>query len=69
MDNLNTYYHIVPKNDGYTYLCQSNNELFLVRKDAPPHSEELVFEDSVMAEKFIADNNLQGYKIEAFLRR
>jgi hypothetical protein len=69
MDKLNIYYHIVPKNDGYTYLCRSNNELFLARKDAPAHRDELIFEDLTAAEKFIEDNNLQGYKVEAFLRR
>ena len=68
MSNLNIYYHIVPKNDGYTYLCRNNNELFLARKDAPAHSDELVFEDLTAAEKFIKDNNLQEYKAEAFLR-
>ena len=66
---MKTLYHIVPKNDGYTYLCRSNDELFLARKDVPVCGDELVFEDSVMAEKFIEENNLQGYKVEAFLRR
>ena len=69
MNEMKTLYHIVPKNDGYTYLCRSNNELFLARKDAPAHSDELVFENLTAAEKFIEENNLQGYKVEAFLRR
>lgn len=66
---MKTLYHIVPKNDGYTYLCRSNDKLFLANKEAPIHSGKLVFESYVKAEKFIEENNLEGYKVEAFLWR
>lgn len=68
-NEMRTLYHIVPKNDGYTFLCQNNTRMFLVRKEVLTHSDELVFEDSIEAEKFIEENHLNEYKVEAFLRR
>lgn len=68
-NEMKILYHIVPKNDGYTFLCQNSTGMFLVRKEVLTHSDELVFNDSIAAEKFIEENNLDEYKAEAFLRR
>lgn len=68
-NEMKILYHIVPKNDGYTFLCQNSTGMFLVRKEFFTHNDELVFEGSIMAEKFIEENNLNEYKAEAFLRR
>ena len=45
MSELNVYYHIVPKDDGYTFLCRNKQtgELYLHKKSKGRNPESLIF--------------------------
>ena len=56
MKKLNIYYHIVPINDGYTFLCQNRNtgELYLWKKVLDKNPDALFFSSKRAAEEWIA---------------
>ena len=70
MNKLNTYYHIVPTKDGFTYLCQNANtdELYLWRKASDTNPEALVFFSECAAEEWIKfmDLSPEHFKSEWF---
>lgn len=55
MRDLNVYYQIVPKGDGYTYLCRDKNtgELYLHEKVTGNNPDVLVFSSKEAAEEWI----------------
>ena len=70
MSKLNIYYHIVPKDDGYTFLCQDKNtsELYLHKKSAGRNPESLIFSSKQAAEEWIELTRLpkERFKTERF---
>ena len=64
-----TLYHIVPINDGCSYLAQKNNgEYYLISKGKFSH-EELIFDTETEAQEYIDTNKLHNYKPEWLLRK
>lgn len=67
---LITKYHIVPINDGYTYLCLNSNSGYVLHKKAeelPSNITEILFNNEQTAQRYIDGNllNPQNYKPEA----
>lgn len=67
MNELNIYYHIVPKDDGYTFLCQDANtsELYLSKKSAGRNPESLIFSSKQAAEEWIELTRLPKGRFKA----
>ena len=55
MNEFKVYYHVVPTDDGYTYLCQDKNtsEFYLHKKILGQNPEALVFSSEQAAEEWI----------------
>ena len=55
MDELNIYYHVVPTNDGCTFLCLDSHskKLYLRNKSKGDDSDSLIFSSERAAEEWI----------------
>ena len=52
---MNIYYHIVPVDDGYTFLClnRNNGELYLSQKTTGSNPDALIFSSKRAATEWI----------------
>lgn len=69
MNELKNYFHIVPKDDGTTYLCydKQTNNTYLCGKEKYANPDALVFLSEESANKWIKDHNIsENYKVEEF---
>ena len=70
MNELNIYYHIVPKDDGYTFLCRDKNtgKLYLSQKSRGRNPESLIFTSERTAKIWLKFSGLpQGnFVVEKF---
>ena len=64
------FYNIVPKNDGYHYLCADGDNIYLAHKSEPRDKNELVFLSKKSANRYIKLlPDRDKYKVEELLRR
>ena len=69
MNELKSYFHIVPKDDGTTYLCcdKHTNNTYLCGKEKYANPDALVFNSEESANKWIKDHDInKKYKVEKF---
>lgn len=66
MSNLGTFYHIVPRGDGCSYLGIDNFGNIITVKKEGRIDVRLVFKDRSMAEAYIAENLSDNYDVEEF---
>ncbi len=77
MENYITLFRIVPREDGYHYLCRNCFEQFYLAHKATDHlnPETLYFANEIVAQQFIdkyldrPENELKIYKPEFILLR
>lgn len=67
MNEFKIYCHIVPTDDGYTYLCQDKNtsEFYLYKKILGHNPEALVFTSERAAEEWIELTRLPNGRFKA----
>ena len=62
-------WHIVPVNDGFTYLCIDENKNYILKEKAKESisNDKLIFDTQEKAQDFINSNlDVKAYRTERF---